>query len=359
MYLTLILLCLSPGSGSVIIVSGQRFVAKVLDRGDSQQCASAEERDRIRNEIDQIASSAILATIVNGKPFITDSGQGQETDVQELNEGDDGQCPLMEERGRARSRIHLSMSGHWLHTCNGTPGTTTTSATTMPSMYACNGTPGWRHVAFINMTDTSYNCPTGLNLTSYSKRTCGRSHTTNGGCSSTIFSVGGLPYSRVCGRIRGYQFGATGAFFQYTQRIDGYYVDGVSLTHGGAGSRQHIWTFAAGLTESEVDTAYLPFMCPCDTHDYDLVPAFVGNDFFCESGLHSPWRYQDILYPDDVLWDGQNCTSNSTCCQLNNPPWFTKNLTNATTDDIELRICTDDIPGDDDVPLELIELYVQ
>ena len=37
----------------------------------------------------------------------------------------------------------------------------------------------------------------------------------------------------------------------------------------------------------------------------------------------------------------------------------TKNLTSATTDDIELRICTTFLPGEDDVPLELIELYVQ
>ena len=210
------------------------------------------------------------------------------------------------------------------------------------------------------MTDTSYNCPTGLNLTSYSKRTCGRSHTTWGGCSSTTFSVGGLPYSRVCGRIRGYQLGATEAFRYYTRVIDSYCVDGISLTHGGADSRQHIWTFAAGLTE--VDTRFPNSSCPCDTHSYDRVPTFVGDDFFCESGLHSPWiglSSQFILYPYDILWDGQNCTSNSTCCQLNNPPWFTKNLTNATTDDIELRICTYFPPIYDDVPLELIELYVQ
>ena len=226
----------------------------------------------------------------------------------------------------------------------------------------CNGTPGWRRVAFINMTDTSYNCPTGLNLTSYSKRTCGASHTTGGRCSSTTFSVGGLPYSHVCGRIRGYQFGSTGAFWGYAyqnQGIDGYYVDGVSLTHGGAGSQQHIWTFAAGATE--VGTLPLPYRCPCATHNFSHVPAFVGDDFFCESGLHSPWsdQYSNMFFPDDILWDGQNCTSNSTCCQLNNPPWFTKNLTSATTNDIELRICTSFVPRSDDVPLELIELYVQ
>ena len=50
------------------------------------------------------------------------------------------------------------------------------------------------------LTPCSYNCPTGLNLTSYSKRTCGRPNA-DAGYSSTTFSVGGLPYSDVCGRI--------------------------------------------------------------------------------------------------------------------------------------------------------------
>ena len=164
----------------------------------------------------------------------------------------------------------------------------------------------------------------------------------------------------MCGRIRGYQFGGTSAFWGYTngnQGIDSYYVDGVSLTHGSAGNRQHIWTFAAGITE--MDTSFVSDQCPCDTHNYNRFPAFVGDDFFCESGLHSPWNFQYILYPDDVLWDGQYCTSTSTCCQLNNPPWFTKNLSSATVDDIELRICATGTPSTDDVPLELIELYVQ
>ena len=111
-----------------------------------------------------------------------------------------------------------------------------------------------------------------------------------------------------------------------------------------------------------MDTGYLSNRCPCDIHNYSRVPAFVGDDFICESGFHSAWRYHYtyfIFYPDDVLWDGQNCTSTSICCQLNNPPWFTKNLTSATTDDIELRVYTSYLPGRDDVSLELIELYVQ
>ena len=293
------------------------------------------------------------------------SGQGQLTDVQVLERGDDWQCPSIEERERARNKIHQIVASAIATTFSTTTpdstttttmSSTTTSATTMSTMtgmHSCNGTPGWRRVAFINMTDTSYNCPTGLSLTSYSKRTCGRSHT-GAGCSSTTFSVGGLPYSRVCGRMRGYQFGPTDAFFYYTQGIDSYYVEGVSLTHGGVGRRQHIWTFAAGVSEVSND---LPnHSCPCDTGNYDRVPAFVGNFFFCESGFHSAWNVQSVLFPNDVLWDGQDCIANSTCCQFNNPPWFTKNLSTATTDDIELRICIN-INGD--VPFELIELYVQ
>ena len=270
---------------------------------------------------------------VPGSLINTASGQGQKTNAKVLQRGDDWQCPSVEERERARNEIYQIVDS-------------------VIASSVCNGTPGWRRIAFINMTDTSYDCPTGLRLTSYSKRTCGRSHITDGGCSSTTFSVGDLPYSRVCGRIRGYQLGRTGAFFSSIhQGINSYYVDGVSLTHGGAGRRQHIWTFAVGRSEV---TSRFP-TCPCDpaSSSTSTAPAFVGNDYFCES------QHIGVFFPDDVLWDGQNCTSNSTCCQFNNPPWFTTNLPTITTDDIELRICTNDPIMEDDVPIELIELYVQ
>ena len=313
-YLVLLVVCLSSGSVTIASGQGQTTGIQVLERGDDWRCASMEERERARNKIHQIVESVITTTFT--KPTIATTMASTTT------------MP-----------------------------STITSVTTMSTMTDCSG-PGWRHVAFINMTDTSYNCPTGLNLTSYSKRTCGRSHTTQGGCSSTTFSVGGLPYSRVCGRIRGYQFGVTSAFHSSTRGINSIYVDGISLTHGGAGNRQHIWTFAAGRTEVGSNS----HDCPCDfISNYDRVPAFVGNDYFCESGLHSAWNYPETVqfYPDDVLWDGEDCTSTSMCCQLNNPPWFTKNLPNTTTDDIELRICTNWWPTNDDVPIELIELYVQ
>ena len=281
---------------------------------------------------------------------ITASDQRQMIDIKLLQAGDGGQCSPMEDREMVKREIFEIVKQ-----------SVQEISAFYSNLYTCNGTLGWRCVAYINMTDTSYNCPTGLNLTSYSKGTCGRSHTNSRGCSSTTFTVGGLPYSRVCGRIKGYQFGATSAFYSSVQGIDSYYVCGVSLTHGGPGSRQHIWTFAAGLSEkTSKDNGNQ--LCSCDTHTYSVIPSFVGNDYFCESGLHSPWNstlYGSTLFPTDPLWDGEDCTANSSCCQFSNPPWFTKNLSNSTTDDIELRICTTWSASVEDTPLELIELYVK
>ena len=62
----------------------------------------------------------------------------------------------------------------------------------------------------------------------------------------------------------------------------------------------------------------------------------------------------------DPLWDGQGCGSQSTCCGLNTPPWFCQQLPQPTTDDIELRLCGGGYPStDEDVPLEVVEIFVQ
>ena len=80
----------------------------------------------------------------------------------------------------------------------------------------------------------------------------------------------------------------------------------------------------------------------------------MGEDYFCESGTNSGTANGYHLY--DPLWDGQNCTSTSTCCSFNNPPYFTKRLPNPTTDDLEVRLCL--LDSGDDAPIEFIELYV-
>ena len=222
----------------------------------------------------------------------------------------------------------------------------------------CGG-PGWRRVVFLNMTDPSHVCPAGLNLTSYSKRTCGRAHSGYHNCSSTTFSVGGSQYSRVCGRALAYRRAYNYAFLGYHhsgQGIDGQYVDGLSLTHGAPGSRQHIWTFASGwFTRSQ--SGYSVYQCPCDNGNTHTSPPFVGNDYFCESVRENRWEF--VFHANDTLWDGQVCEGGGTCCQFNNPPWFTKNLANSTTEDIELRLCLWHHRHFANIALEQLELYVQ
>ena len=221
--------------------------------------------------------------------------------------------------------------------------------------YECGGSGGWRRVVYLNMTDSFTNCPSGWKLTSLSKRTCGRANGSRLSCDSVVFPVSGGDYTSVCGSIRAYQYGGTDAFETfdngYVTTIDGAYVSGVSLTHGSP--RQHIWTFAAGLSEG------LPTrkdVCPCDASITIRIPPFMGGDYFCESGVElgiPSWRF----YPNDPLWDGQGCSNSSTCCSFNNPPYFTKQLPSPTSDTIEARLCQYD--ENEDTAVEFIELYVK
>ena len=80
-------------------------------------------------------------------------------------------------------------------------------------VHTCGGTGGWKRVVYLDMTDPSTTCPSGWQLTGYSKRTCGRNTTVMRTCDSAIFPVGGGEYTKVCGRIKAYQFGRPLAFF--------------------------------------------------------------------------------------------------------------------------------------------------
>ncbi len=80
-----------------------------------------------------------------------------------------------------------------------------------------------------------------------------------GGCDSVTFPSARRPYSHVCGKVNAYQKASSDAFhasFVGSLGLEGAYVDGFSLTHGTAGSWQHVWSFAAALVE--VHTVPLP-----------------------------------------------------------------------------------------------------
>ena len=227
---------------------------------------------------------------------------------------------------------------------------------------SCKGVGGgWMRVASINMTDTSQQCPSGLrtfNRSSPPHRLCAM-NIDNAGCSSAVFPIEGVEYSRVCGKIIGYQQKTPDAFSPYNRggqtSINSHYVDGISLTHGHP--HKHIWTFAAAVHEHNSN---LWDVCPCtNTRNTQrvTVPPFVGHDYFCDTGSEN--HYQHIFYPDDPLWDGEGCGEYNTCCSWNTPPWFMKQLSSPTTDDIEMRLCSDQDRDDEDITVETIELYVQ
>ncbi len=152
--------------------------------------------------------------------------------------------------------------------------------------YSCGGTTGWHRVAFLNMSDSSQQCPDSWQLITSPKRTCGRSTTTSRSCDSVTFSTTNTEYNQVCGRVIGYQLGHPESFAGYhldSSTLEGLYVDGLSVTHGPPGSREHVWTFAVGVSENPSTSTY---KCPCNGGPD--APPFIGNDYFCESGSTDP-----------------------------------------------------------------------
>ena len=226
---------------------------------------------------------------------------------------------------------------------------------------SCGGiTGGWMRVTKINMTNSSHTCPAGLKLLTTPKRLC-RKNIDGGGCSSATFNLHGIRYTHVCGKIIGYQQKTPDAFWPYYNNrgltIDDQYVDGISLTHG-HNPRKHIWTFVAAV--HEVITSHPHNICPCTNIHNPVtipIPPYVGSDYFCDTA--SEGRYQHIFYPSDPLWDGQGCGRLNTCCSFNNPPWFMKELPSSSSDNIEMRLCADQLRTDEDINFETVELYVQ
>ena len=216
----------------------------------------------------------------------------------------------------------------------------------------------WMQVANINMTETSSKCPVGLEKVTSPKSLCRK--TVSSGCSSASFSTHGVPFSRVCGQVIGYQYAHVNAFRPYFNdqqfTLDDLYVDGVSITHSGV-PRQHIWTFAAAMSEVPGSNLHA---CPCTNSRSHvaftgLIPEFIGDDFYCETG--SRIAFSNRYYLEDPLWDGKGCGRYSSCCEGEGKPWFFKVLSQSVTSDIEVRLCVNE--PTENVLIEIISLYVQ
>ena len=223
----------------------------------------------------------------------------------------------------------------------------------------CGIEGGWTRLAYLDMSDSTMSCPSGFRLyETGGVRACGRPV---GGpsCASITFPSNNISYSKVCGRVVGYQYASPDAvdtrFINSSihNDIDSYYVDGVSITRGYP--RQHIWTLMAGVGDSYPETGN----CPCNTPPGSTqdIQSFIGNNYFCESGNPVAWTRK--FYTDDPLWDGQGCgLQEGNCCAAPGLPWFYKTF-NSTTDYIELRECGDESTDNEDVPFSLYEIYIK
>ena len=207
--------------------------------------------------------------------------------------------------------------------------------------------PGyWRRVFYLNASRADQqSCPGQWNLVTTPVKGCAGA---NSLCRSAFSDDINIAYSKVCGRIIGEGVNTPDAFLRPpSSTIEGNYLDGVSVTHGASGSRTHIWSFGAGHPAG----GGLVSHCPCDSsnrNDAPLPPAEVEDNYFCDRA--------DGL---DRLWTGENCTNDNPCCSFNNPPYFSVQLPEATTDTIELQICSDQSQGDETVLVLFAEIYVQ
>lgn len=217
---------------------------------------------------------------------------------------------------------------------------------------SCNGSGEWTRIAYVNMSDSRQQCPANWTTITTPIRGCGRPTRY---CHSAIFPSHGRSYSRVCGKVLAYQRGSTEAFNTPFNTLEGPYLDGISLTHGPAGSRQHIWSFAVARNLIERVSSN----CPCTSSRSEGLFPSIGTDYFCDSGNPAAAGYRSgHYYTDKLLWDGTGCIVPNTCCKFNHPPWFCKALPQPTTDDLEVRNCCSDYPRNEDALVRLIDIYI-
>ena len=288
----------------------------------------------------QLTQCAILLLVVHSAVVVTTIDL-----VNVPGNGETGICLVKEERDAAIQNVSTLV-----HTI------TDKTPNLAVSIYC--GAGQWDCVAHLNMSNSSQQCPSAWReYRNNGVRGCRRQHSTVGSCHATFYPTS-RQYSRVCGRVIGYQIGSTDAFGHLAvgYSIDSYYVYGVSVTHGAC--RNHIWTLAAGVSEGGY--SHQTNNCPCsksngntDSHLHLLEIITTVNQEIQPAHLF----LANHLYSTDPLWDGHQCEGQ---CYSNgkSPPWFSVDLPNTTTDDIEVHICIPR-PSYDNIVIQLLELYIQ
>jgi hypothetical protein len=76
---------------------------------------------------------------------------------------------------------------------------------------------------------------------------------------SASFPSFGVPWTELHTTLTAYQYASMNAFYYAEGRgLDDLYVDGLSITRGAEGSREHLYTFAIGMTTKGLKRLRLP-----------------------------------------------------------------------------------------------------
>ena len=257
--------------------------------------------------------------------------------LSEIKEQLTGQCITREESLQGYQRLNgiyhsSSCESIWLHNPSSPSGYYVLRLGTghLISVYCdmnrtCgnSSTGGWRRVAKLDVN----NCPEGF-----------RSEEIDGlktciviedepNCTAILFPYTGMPYSRVCGLVRGYAIGTVDGISRNRRtrgdNINDNYLDGVSVTV----NDMHIWSFVAGD-------------CMCS-----YTKPFMSNDWTCD-GIRCMFNYTCNEY----IWDHRICGEQTP---------FLKKLPVNTTGAMKVRVCRDEPRGNEDIALTALELYAQ
>ena len=301
--------------------------------------------NKLKLQLSELEASRLESSVLE-KPTENSTYGTVLNDIELLSAALKGHHPLYPASSCASTPSILNSGYYWIQSWNGSVVKVYCDVTRRCG----NITGGWMRVALLDMRDNSAQCPPGLCLNTTPPRTC-RKCAYNVTCSSDVFPVY-INYTKVCGKIIGYQIGTVDAFSkQYTGGLDG-----VKLSR--RNPSENIWTFAAAFAETYL-TVQKDSLCPCINRSDSMIPASpteIGSNYFCDTGARN---HPDVFkFKCDPLWDGAGCKGSSTCCSFNNPPWFYKELAEST-EAIDMNVCTDEPQESEDLGLQVVEIYVQ
>ena len=62
---------------------------------------------------------------------------------------------------------------------------------------------------------------------------------------------------------------------------------------------------------------------------------------------------------EDPLWDGDGCGPGNNCCNQTGMLWFRRSLPQEVSENIEACLCSDQGISNEEIYVELLEVYVQ